>query len=73
MLGTARGRLGQELSDVPAVAEGVGHLPVPLAPPVTAIHNALLTAVHVQPFPAVTVTVAVCAAAVSVCVGGEIE
>jgi hypothetical protein len=31
-------------------------LPVPLAPPVTVSHVALLTAVHVQPVPAVTPT-----------------
>jgi hypothetical protein len=31
-------------------------LPVPLAPDVTVIHEALLTAVHPQPLPAVTVT-----------------
>jgi hypothetical protein len=30
-------------------------LPVPAAPPVTVIHDVLLTAVHVQPVPAVTV------------------
>ena len=30
--------------------------PVPLAPDVTVIHDALLTAVHPQPLPAVTVT-----------------
>ena len=31
-------------------------LPVPLAPDVTVIHDALLTAVHPQPLPAATVT-----------------
>ena len=30
--------------------------PVPLAPDVTVIHDTLLTAVHAQPLPAVTVT-----------------
>ena len=32
--------------------------PVPLAPDVTVIHDTLLTAVHAQPLPAVTVTLA---------------
>jgi len=32
-------------------------LPLPLAPPVSVIHAALLDAVHAQPAPAVTVTV----------------
>jgi hypothetical protein len=31
-------------------------LPLPLAPDVTVIHDALLTAVHPQPLPPVTVT-----------------
>jgi hypothetical protein len=31
-------------------------LPLPLAPDVTVIHDALLTAVHPHPLPAVTVT-----------------
>ena len=31
-------------------------MPLPLAPDVTVIHDALLTAVHPQPLPAVTVT-----------------
>ena len=31
-------------------------MPVPLAPEVTVIHDALLTAVHPQPLPAATVT-----------------
>ena len=33
-------------------------LPVPLAPDVIVIHDELLTAVHPQPLPAVTVTLA---------------
>ena len=32
-------------------------LPLPLAPPVNVIHEALLVAAHAQPAPAVTVTV----------------
>jgi hypothetical protein len=38
-------------------------LPLPLAPPVTVIHEALLTAVHPQPDCAVTATVPVVALA----------
>ena len=47
--------------------------PVPLAPPVTEIHAALLAAVHAQPAPAVTVLLPVPAAAVNVWLVGEIE
>ena len=40
-------------------------LPLPLAPPVTVIHGALLTAVHQQPLEAVTVIELFVAAAVA--------
>ena len=48
-------------------------LPEPLAPPVTAIHELLLVAVHAQPVLAVTAVVAVPPAAGSDCDAGEIE
>ena len=43
--------------------------PVPLAPPVTVIHEALLAAVHAQPAPAVTVLLPVPPAAANACPG----
>jgi hypothetical protein len=46
-----------------AIAYVVVPLPVPLAPAVIVSHPALLTAVHAQPVPAVTVAVAVSALA----------
>jgi hypothetical protein len=48
-------------------------LPVPLAPPVTVIHEALLAAVHTHPAPAVTVLLPVPAAAENARLVGEIE
>ena len=47
--------------------------PVPLAPPVTVIHAALLAAVHAHPAPAVTVLLPVPPAAAKVSLVGEIE
>ena len=47
--------------------------PVPLAPPVTEIHAALLAAVYAQPVPAVTVLLPVPAVAVNVWLVGEME
>jgi hypothetical protein len=47
--------------------------PVPLAPLVTEIHEALLAAVHAQLAPAVTVLLPVPAAAVKAWLVGEIE
>ena len=46
-------------------------LPDPLAPLVTVSHVALLVAVHVQPAPAVTVTLPVPPAASTLCVAGD--
>jgi hypothetical protein len=46
---------------------------VPVAPDVMAIHESLLVAVHLQPAPAVTVTVPVVAAAPTFWVEGAIE
>jgi len=46
-------------------------LPDPLAPLVTVSHVALLVAVHVQPAPAVTVTLPVPPAATTLCVAGD--
>ena len=48
-------------------------LPVPLAPEVTVSHDALLTAVHAHPAPAVNVTLPVPPAAPSDWLVGEIE
>jgi hypothetical protein len=48
-----------------ATLNPTGPLPVPDAPDVTVNHGALLVAVHVQPAPAVTVTVPVVALAVT--------
>ena len=48
-------------------------LPVPLAPPVTVIHAALLAAVHAHPAPAVTVLLPLPPAAAKESLVGEIE
>ena len=48
-------------------------LPVPLAPPVTVIHAALLAAVQAQPAPAVTALLPVPPAAAKASLVGEIE
>ena len=48
-----------------ATLNPTGPFPVPDAPDVTVSHGALLFAVHVQPAPAVTVTVPVVALAVT--------
>jgi hypothetical protein len=57
-----------------ATLNPTGPFPVPDAPDVTASHvGALLIAVHVQPAPAVTVTVPVVALAVTFWLGGAIE
>jgi hypothetical protein len=48
-------------------------LPVPLLPEVMVIHVSLLVAVHVQPVPAVTVTLPVPALAVKDWLVGEME
>ena len=47
--------------------------PVPLAPAVMVIHEALLAAVHVHPLPAVTLTVPALALAPTFWLFGEIE
>ena len=47
--------------------------PVPLAPPVTVIHDALLAAVQAHPAPAVTVLLPVPAPAVNAWLLGEME
>lgn len=47
-------------------------MPLPLAPPVTVSHEALLVAVHAQPVAAVTATLPVPAAALGLAEAGEI-
>jgi hypothetical protein len=56
-----------------ATLKPTGPFPVPLAPDVMVIHELLLAAVHVQPPPAVTVTVPVLAPAATLSLDGAIE